>query len=538
MGILLLINRHQWFIGDDWDFVVDRGLHHPQLGIFQPHNEHWSTLPILLWRPIHCLVGLKFYLPYLVPMLVAHITLGHLLWRLSLRAGAASWIATAGVGTFLFLGAGAENLLWAFQLGFVGSVAFGSAGLLLMSGAAADNRRVGVRQAASWVVLILGLMSSGLGVTMVVVVGLAVLMLQGIRAALVAISVPAAVYLIWYWRIGSAAVESNKLGVNVDSAPQLPQYIVTGISRSLEGWTSLRGGGGALFLGLLIFACLRVKDIRGPASVAFAGVAGVVVLFTLTGVGRLALGVDAAAAGRYVYAAVALLVPVACLALTDLQRFGKSPTPVLPALLVGIAVAGVSGLIIAARQEQQREDPVRRRVLAAAELIRAGMPLTEQAVDSTSPNLTVPLLAQLVRERRLPAAVPAAADVLEAASQLQVALRDDDPGLPPLSVTAAARLTRVGVGGDIGCSLYRVVAPDGQVELQAGRVGGALRIVTPGPSSITVFLRRPGSPGVSAGRQLALPDDSSWLVTTGSDVSLVVTLPLGDTRLCVRRPAT
>ena len=41
----------QWFYLDEWDFLVYRGIHLGRNGgLFAPHNEHWTTIPILIWR--------------------------------------------------------------------------------------------------------------------------------------------------------------------------------------------------------------------------------------------------------------------------------------------------------------------------------------------------------------------------------------------------------------------------------------------------------------------------------------------------------
>jgi len=47
------------------------------------------------------------------------------------RAGVRPWSATVLASLFVLFGAGAANILWAFQISFVGSVAFGLTHLLL-----------------------------------------------------------------------------------------------------------------------------------------------------------------------------------------------------------------------------------------------------------------------------------------------------------------------------------------------------------------------------------------------------------------------
>ena len=124
-GVWAYLDRNLWFFGDEWDFLTRRGLHGAYFSIWAPHNEHWSVLPILLWRAIYSLEHLSSYWPYLVPLLLAHVLVVHLLWRRCLREGADPWVATALALLFALLGAGAEDLAWAFQVGFVSSVLFG-----------------------------------------------------------------------------------------------------------------------------------------------------------------------------------------------------------------------------------------------------------------------------------------------------------------------------------------------------------------------------------------------------------------------------
>ncbi len=122
------LDRGLWFFGDEWDFLVRRGVFYPpgsRHSIWFAHNEHWSTLPILLWRGLYNVFHLSTYWPYLIPLLLAQVVIMHLAWRLCRRAGVDPWVATAAVTVLGFLGAGVEDLSSAFQIGFVASVLFG-----------------------------------------------------------------------------------------------------------------------------------------------------------------------------------------------------------------------------------------------------------------------------------------------------------------------------------------------------------------------------------------------------------------------------
>ncbi len=63
--LLSWVNRNQWFFGDEWEFIVSRGLVDYRLALWYPHNEHLSTLPIPLQRALRNTFGLGTYWPYI-----------------------------------------------------------------------------------------------------------------------------------------------------------------------------------------------------------------------------------------------------------------------------------------------------------------------------------------------------------------------------------------------------------------------------------------------------------------------------------------
>ena len=69
---LVARNSKLWFGGDDWFILLDRRVSPGpgQLGLFEPHNEHWSTVPILAFRALDALVGVREYWPYVVLLVV------------------------------------------------------------------------------------------------------------------------------------------------------------------------------------------------------------------------------------------------------------------------------------------------------------------------------------------------------------------------------------------------------------------------------------------------------------------------------------
>ena len=128
--LYLALARHEWFFLDEWDFLANRTAWN--LGdLLRPHTDHWTTLPILAWRALWWTVGLRSYLPYVFLSVLAHVAVAALTRAVMRRAGVDPWIATIVAGVVLFFGAGAENIMYAFQITFTGALAFGLGQLLL-----------------------------------------------------------------------------------------------------------------------------------------------------------------------------------------------------------------------------------------------------------------------------------------------------------------------------------------------------------------------------------------------------------------------
>ena len=173
--LLLSWGHKWWFWADDWDFLAART--GGNLGdLFRAHYQHWTTLPILAYRLLWWIFGIRTYVPYQLLVIVMHLAAAGLLRLVMRRAGVRPWFATLTAAVFVFFGAGAENILVAFQITFVGALVFGLAQLLLADHDGAANRR-------DWFALVAGfagLMCSGVAIAMTVVVGIAMLLTAGL----------------------------------------------------------------------------------------------------------------------------------------------------------------------------------------------------------------------------------------------------------------------------------------------------------------------------------------------------------------------
>lgn len=491
--VLLYCNRDQWFFGDEWDFLGHRGVLEADRSIWAPHTDHWSTGAILVYRALYSLYGLKTYVPYVVVLLLLHVAVAHLLWRLMRRAAIDLPVATALVAVFVVLGAGAENLLWAFQIGFIGSLALGLAALLLVDHDGPwDGRDFG-----AWAVSIIGLTFSGVSVTMVAVAGMTVLMRRGLRQAALTVAVPGAVFMTWFLLIGNQNLGSSRR--ELEDVFDYPGYIWTGLRTAVEQAVGFPGAGPLLVLGLAVFLLRRGGQAAGPAAPVFACALGALVMFAIIAFGRTDLGVEQSEAPRYTYIVVALALPAAGLLLSELVGHGASvpntahvagrrAVVCLLLLLVGLHNGGL--LLSATRAEKRLEQDLKGKILAAAQLVTSpAVILGGHPETQFSPDIEVPDLRRMFLDDKLPTPTRITpAQRVAVATSLQYSV-DRNALLTPF----VAPLVDGVVGGTDerdGTGCIRVFPSAPTVELHvAGGDSMSLRVTTQVSGEITGYLR-------------------------------------------------
>lgn len=416
--VLLYADRRQWFFYDDWEFLATRGLGGQALDLFRPHNAHWSTIPILVYRALYAVVGIRSYVPYLLVALMLHLATACLLWRLMLRLGADGWIATALAIVFLLVGAGYQNLTWAFQIGYIAPLLLGFAAAMLAdrSGAAFDRRDLWV-----WLLAVAGLMCSAIGITMVVFLALVALLRRGWRAAIITASVPTFVYLIWLLAIGRHYLLADST-VNIQTLLVIPDFVWAGLTATVDQVTGLAGIGAVAILGLLAWMVLRRRDAPALAP-AFAGAIAALAFFIFDGVDRTAGGAAVATTSRYVYVSAALLLPITAVIMSRLVRRALFHQVVLVALSAFAVMHGVSYLFDQTRALGLVKQQEEQQILAAAALLRAGAPVIGTHPDDRwAPDLTTRDLGIMVRDGRVATGVAITpVNRLDAELALQVA---------------------------------------------------------------------------------------------------------------------
>lgn len=514
---LLVQARHLWFFGDDWMFLLERSIsQRPVEDLMSPHNEHWSTVPILIYRALYSVVGLEHYLVFALLPILAHAAVCVLLFLVLRRCGVHPWVAVGVTTVMVFLGAGAENLLWAFQVGMVGSAALGLAALLVSTGDA-GRRRTGL----VWLFSILSLMTASTAIPMLIWLGSFTLLRDGLRRALVLTVPPAIVYAVWFLVWGREVDNDIAKAPLADVLPMAWR----GLSATWDNMSGFAGAGAVIVVGLLS-AAVALQPDTDRRRLALSGWVTALVTFMIFAYSRGEFGPDAATALRYSYFGALLTLPSLAL-LLDTLRERLHARAAEAWLTIGVVlgllvVPGVFGVVSFRETRDAMTPDLRERVVAASELARSGEPLLREQVD---PVWNASLSAAELRPDDVADALP---DVpvsprarLTAGAALQVGASTTSFGLP--EVRASVVSTDTTPSGDCAIGLGTTGS---FVEIPSGEAGAQVRFTLSGADRTTVRLR--DADATSAPVELVVRDGSEvYLGVTAPDVELLVDLPPG-----------
>jgi len=289
-AVILWLTRTYTFYFDEWTFISTA----PDWTLatyFRPHNEHPAILFRLAYSALLDTVGLRSYLPYMTALVVAHAANVVLLFEL-VRRRSGDLVALAAALLLLVLGAGWEDLLWAFQMAWLASVALGLGALLAM-----QNPR---RMALATGLLAASLAFSGIGLAFAVA-GTVQLLLTTARRRDVLWLVPVGIGLAaWYVAFGRFGNHPNPQ----PTAGNLlldPLYTLWGMSQSVAGLIGEGGWVGAAVLAAAVAALAWHWWRHGADSFEIGAAAGLVAFYLVTGLTRAQLGVQQSGASRYTY---------------------------------------------------------------------------------------------------------------------------------------------------------------------------------------------------------------------------------------------
>ncbi len=225
-------------------------------------------------------------------LLALHATTVVLLFEL-MRRRAGDLIAIGAAALLLVMGAAWENLLWAFQIGFVGSVACGLGALLVIAAA----------QPRMWVAMLLlfgSLMFSGIGLFFLIAAAVWLALTPDRRKDVVWLAPVALGLGVWYLAYGrsGAPPAPTSLAGNV---AVLPLYALWGLGASVAGLI----GEGGLFGPVLLLLALAALGFswrrRRPDAFAIGIAAALIAFYVVLGLNRAQIGYQQSGSGRYVY---------------------------------------------------------------------------------------------------------------------------------------------------------------------------------------------------------------------------------------------
>lgn len=322
--LLLYMGKGLTFFYDEWDFVqhdYGGGVH----SLLAAHVGNISLFPVVVYKILFHVVGLDHYVVYRLVVVLLHLTAAVLIFVLASRRMARA-PALLAMALILFLGAAWEDLLWAFQIGYMLSIVGGLGTWVLIE---RDDR---LGDVAALCCLILSVGSSSLGIAVMIGVAVELAWSRQWRRGWIVL-VPAVLYLLWYLGYGESEVTKESL-IN---APGYVEDLAAAAFSGLVGRSTLDWGRPLAVLGALVL--LRRFLRLPPITPRLAGlVAAGLGLWMVTAAARSTI--SAPESSRYIYLGAVAIV------LVGVELLRGIPIPARATAVAGVLVAyfAVTGL--------------------------------------------------------------------------------------------------------------------------------------------------------------------------------------------------
>lgn len=402
------VGRHQWFIRDDWAFVLTRRQIRADQGIVAwlctPQDGHWMAPPLAIYWLVEQLAGIDSYWPFLFVNLALHVTAVVLVRQICLRWGVSGWTTCAVCALLLVFGNGWENIVFAVQITYNLSLVAFLAQVLLSDHDGPIDRRDVLGAAAG----VVGVMSSAFGPFYAAAVFVLLVARGRWRAALVAV-VPQAVIYSWWLVTWASDPKGNSGDPSVFGASR---FVREGVFATLRGMTGQPLFAGTVFFGLAVVLLATRLDRDTRIRLAVFGLLPLPVMFVI-GWQRAAEGIATAGASRYQYMSAMVLAAPVGMAIDQLRRLHPRAIHLAWAFMA-LAVVSNTRLLIAAADGWAANSSASRRVF---ELV-AGAPESATAppfttLVATDPDVKLSWLPFLVEEGTIVPRPPATPEEIE-----------------------------------------------------------------------------------------------------------------------------
>jgi len=281
----MLLGRGLTFFFDEWNFVDTRGQSFWTTDL-SPHNGHPVIVPFALYRLAFAAVGIGRYWPYMALVVAVNILCGWLLFIL-LRRRLSPVVAAALASVVMLLGPAWQDLLWPFQIGFLGSMAGGLGALVFL-----DRQRTRPDLLAA-ACLTLAVFSSGVGISVLVGITVELLWRRSSWHRIWVTVVPAALFGAWYLTKGRGSTPVIEPGLSAGA--HFVGAAAAGVLGASTGQSSAVGG--VLAIVLVVLVVIAVVLSPGQSGRLAMAVTGALCFWVLT---LLARGTSPTAS-RYLY---------------------------------------------------------------------------------------------------------------------------------------------------------------------------------------------------------------------------------------------
>lgn len=317
--ILMHAGRDTTFYLDDWPVILNRR-DWTWFNLLRPHVDHLQFFPLLVQKTMFETVGLHDYWVYRALLAVLNIVCGVLLFAYG-RKRIGPWPSLALAACLVLMAPSWFNLLYAFQINFVGGMAGGLGALLLIER--------GTRRADLGACLLLGIAIGCNGVALPFMAGIGVeLLLRRDWKRLWIPVLPALFYLAWRARYGQYA----NTEVKWQTVQEVPRWLMDGLDDSVAVVVGFPAEyGSALTLGLIVLVVLALTSDRPMTPRFWAVLTMPIAFFALTGIGRANEVTTQPDENRFLYASGLL---VALLAIETVRHVRPSPRVMLAATIV------------------------------------------------------------------------------------------------------------------------------------------------------------------------------------------------------------
>jgi hypothetical protein len=338
--MLLVLTRELTFFQDTWDFLMNRRDLTVD-NLLRPHNEHIVLLPVSIELFFLHVFGMSSALPEYL-LLIAMSLVSAVLFFVYARRRVGPWLALMATALLLFVGPAWSDLLWPFQLAFIGSILFGIAMLVALD----REDTIGDVLACVFLAIAAGFSSLGIAFMAAAVVHLFVNRRErGLRRVWF-VAIPVLLFGLWYLGWGHDAENHLSLRNVLNS----PRFVMEGMAVSLESLLGLSQApiegppvtvldwGEPLLLGAI--ALVVFQQIRRPGfSRGFWPVLAATATNWFLTAFNYVPGREPST-GRYMYAAAAFTLLLTVELLRDV-RFSRKALTIMGAMTVAAVASNI-----------------------------------------------------------------------------------------------------------------------------------------------------------------------------------------------------